>query len=175
MGKENYSKMFMLRIILSPNITLSQVSVQRYMYNELQKGKKSSMTQTRIDLLNSLGFVWDASEKSFGGKEFVSHWQKKACSDDIIEKKGLKEKRSFTSNGAQATRKKQQINDAFHKIFHIDGMSPGESMFDRYVLKLASTTNDEAMSPTCDQSKIEQKSSGKSEVNEREGEQCEWV
>ena len=45
------------------------VSTQREMYQLKEKGKKSPMTQERIDKLNQIDFVWDASQLSgFKGK-----------------------------------------------------------------------------------------------------------
>ena len=102
------------------------------MYNELQKGKKSSMTPERIDMLKSIDFTWDASEKSFGGKEFVSHKKKSSASQ--VENRPAKQKR--LSNGNKKMQKKSKNVDSLRQSIHIDGMIAGESIFDQYILKM---------------------------------------
>lgn len=41
------------------------VKRQRYQYNQLQQGKKASITKERIQMLNDIGFVWDSHEASW--------------------------------------------------------------------------------------------------------------
>eukprot|EP00547_Thalassionema_nitzschioides_P009489 CAMPEP_0194229778 /NCGR_PEP_ID=MMETSP0156-20130528/44066_1 /TAXON_ID=33649 /ORGANISM="Thalassionema nitzschioides, Strain L26-B" /LENGTH=308 /DNA_ID=CAMNT_0038962337 /DNA_START=38 /DNA_END=966 /DNA_ORIENTATION=+ len=41
------------------------VKRQRYQHNQRQQGKKSSITNERIQILNNIGFVWDSHEASW--------------------------------------------------------------------------------------------------------------
>lgn len=44
------------------------VKRQRYQYNLLQQGKRSSITSERVKLLNTCGFVWDSHEAAWREK-----------------------------------------------------------------------------------------------------------
>ena len=41
------------------------VSNQRTQYKNFIKGKRSSLTQVRIDILNDIGFIWDVLQDTF--------------------------------------------------------------------------------------------------------------
>ncbi len=47
------------------------VKAQRDSYRQMKMGKKTGMTQGRIDLLNSIGFVWNVSDKRRPLKEIA--------------------------------------------------------------------------------------------------------
>lgn len=128
-----------------PNIQLGRwVSVQRYMYNELKKGKKSSMTPDRIEMLDLIGFVWDASERSFetvataeSNKDFVRSLRGGSTVDSSSavsngnNVKASPKARLISSRGTR--RRKTVFRDAPMKI---EGMEPYESIYDRFVLQL---------------------------------------
>eukprot|EP00814_Leptocylindrus_danicus_P020390 CAMPEP_0116034274 /NCGR_PEP_ID=MMETSP0321-20121206/19505_1 /TAXON_ID=163516 /ORGANISM="Leptocylindrus danicus var. danicus, Strain B650" /LENGTH=324 /DNA_ID=CAMNT_0003510545 /DNA_START=13 /DNA_END=987 /DNA_ORIENTATION=+ len=129
-----------------PNIQLGRwVSVQRYMYNELKKGKKSSMTPERIEMLDLIGFVWDASDRSSetvataeSNKSFVKSLREGGS--------GVVGSPSAPSNGKAVTnaRRISSSRDARKRktVFrdgpiNIEGMEPYESIYDRFILKLS--------------------------------------
>mmetsp|Transcript_14478 Transcript_14478/g.18921 ORF Transcript_14478/g.18921 Transcript_14478/m.18921 type:complete len:182 (-) Transcript_14478:113-658(-) len=99
------------------------VIVQRYMYNELQKGNKSTMTEERIQQLNSIGFVWNAS--NYRGGDGKGYDQNLSTQERTYENDSVK---------------KQKISKENYGI-RIEGMLPGESAFDRFILELPPHTD----------------------------------
>lgn len=114
------------------------------MYNELQKGNKSTMTEERIQQLNSIGkvvhhnvlifniflafsvvkgFVWNAS--NYRGGDGKGYDQNLSTQERTYENDSVK---------------KQKISKENYGI-RIEGMLPGESAFDRFILELPPHTD----------------------------------
>ena len=83
MLQESKAKHGCLKFSLNESGMRSWIGRQRHEYRLFQEGKRSSITQEKIDVLSELGMVWETNMPSGGAKEPRKTWEERF--EDLVD------------------------------------------------------------------------------------------